>query len=270
MKLPPPAVRDTSCILISKKRLIAILGHLGFLGDSPDGLYLLSMIHSLWQEAHEYASENAGVGVVEDSKYHVVGKPDDGNDTTSSQNDDDEETNEARDLIELGTLKWILFGFPARQPSWWSQFCMPCGLTVAEKALQKSQNQKAQDEHPVKVSGMKRRHGELVRHDVLTCKLCITATGCQAVREEDQKQKAKDDSASAADSEEAAFAQAILPRQYNPSLSMDITAPASLLAPADDDSYVDTSSDSAVEISTISSLLHGEILLEKAEEKVRL
>ena len=182
MRMPKPIVRDTSCILISKKRLIAVLGHLGYFSDTVDGQYLLAMIHSLWQEAHEYASGNVGGAAAADNdnyKYNTIGKPEDGNETTSSRNDDDEDSSEGRDLIELGTLKWILYGFPARQPSWWPDFCLPCGSSAADKALTQRQNNKAQQEHPITVSGMKRRHGELVRHDVMTCKLCINATDWQ-------------------------------------------------------------------------------------------
>lgn len=178
MKMPPPIVRDTSCILISKKRLISVLMHLGYIDDSADGQNLLSMIHSLWQEAHEYTNGNLELTTTgsSESNYNAVGKrEEDNNDAELVENEGDDYVN---DLIQLGTLKWILYGFPSKQPSWFSSLCMPCGTTPAEKALQKRQDYRAQQEHPVVTSCMKRRHGELVRHDVMTCKLCRNATGC--------------------------------------------------------------------------------------------
>jgi len=273
MRMPKPIVRDTSCILISKKRLIAVLGHLGYFSDTVDGQYLLAMIHSLWQEAHEYASGNVGGAAAADNdnyKYNTIGKPEDGNETTSSRNDDDEDSSEGRDLIELGTLKWILYGFPARQPSWWPDFCLPCGSTAADKALTQRQNNKAQQEHPITVSGMKRRHGELVRHDVMTCKLCINATGCKFFEDEKRKDKGKekenDESTSSADfSEERSGSAGILPPQYRSTRSVDSST---AMDAADDDSYVDTTDDYSVEVTTITSMqVH---MLEKAEEKMKV
>lgn len=179
MKMPQPIVKDMSCILVSKKRLIAMLGHLGFLQDDADGHSLVSMIDALWQEAHDYtnglSSEVATAGS-NDSNYNAVEKSDE--EEASNGNTAKPGLEFVHDTVQLGTLKWILYGFPAKQPSWFSNYCMPCGgMTEAEKELEERQDSQAQQEHPVKTSRMKRRHGELVRHDVMTCNLCLNATG---------------------------------------------------------------------------------------------
>lgn len=254
MKLPAPIVRDTSCILVSKKRLISMLGHMGYMADT-DGQYLLSMIHSLWQEANDYASLSS-----DDVKFNAAGKPEDGNDTTSSRNDDDE-SDASYDLVELGTLKWILYGFPATQPAWWSSFCMPCGMTSSDKALQKRQNEKAQEEHPVQVSSMKRRHGELVRHDVVTCMLCRDATGCPEFQEQHGRQAGQNDAPSDEGEEQG------LSPGFHSSSPDNGTHANLLLEPADDVSCIYASDDSCVEVSALPTLLAVEHLV---EEKMRL
>jgi hypothetical protein len=251
MKLPPPAIRDTSCILISKKRLIVMLRHLGFLG-SADGPFLVTMIHALWREACEYDGNSDASTVVSSHKWkhNTVGKTEEnGHDTT----DDEEEAGDGSDLITLGTLKWILYGFPARQPSWFSQFCMPCGTTRSERTLDKRQGKDAQAEHPVQVSSMKRRHGELVRHDVMTCMLCRNSSGCPEAYEEES------DNQCHGGSDRLEFSSHYLPNDNGTS---DSTKPVLGFSgiPRDDDdsSFVTTSNDSAVEVSTMTSLLQGD------------
>jgi hypothetical protein len=248
MKLPPPAIRDTSCILISKKRLILMLSHLGYL-DSVDGPFLVNMIHSLWREAHEYDGN---------SNYNTVGKPEENDHDTM---DDEEEAGDGSDLVTLGTLKWILYGFPARQPSWFSQFCMPCGTTRSERTLDKRQGKKAQAEHPVQVSSMKRRHGELVRHDVMTCMLCKNAAGCPEAYEEES------DSQFEEGSDRLEFSSQYL-SNYNGTGDSTRPVPGDLRSLDDDDSsFVTTSNDSVVEVSTMTSLLRGDTYVDEEPEE---
>ena len=249
MKLPPPAIRDTSCIRISKKRLIVMLGHLGLL-DSVDGPYLVTMIDSLWQEAHEYDGNSDANTVTgsQESKYNGIGKPsENGHDTT----DDEEESGDGKDLISLGTLKWIIYGFPARQPSWFSRFCMPCRTTASERTLEKRQGKVAQAEHPVQVSSMKRRHGELIRHDVMTCMLCRNAAGCPESYEESDNQT--DDG-----SDRLEFSSHYLSHYNDTGDSIRPLPDFRGVSGGDDDSsLVTASNDSAVEVSTLTSLLRG-------------
>jgi hypothetical protein len=83
---------------------------------------------------------------------------------TLKRGDDD-----ATDQVELGVLRWMLYGVEAQQPSWFSKFCMPCGTT--QKAAKKR-------EHPIHNLKLRRTGGEFVRHDPLTCLLCRSAAGC--------------------------------------------------------------------------------------------
>ena len=250
MKIPAPIIKDMSCILVSKKRLISVLGHMGFLADA-DGQYLLSMIHALWRACYEYTNTSD----LDDLKLDVQ----DVNDTASSQNDD-EESDSNRDLVQLGTLKWILYGFPASQPKSWSSFCMPCGsTTAAEKALEKRQDKQAQEEHPVHVSSMKRRHGELVRHDVMTCMLCRGATGCSECAEQD---------AQGLQIARPALTDEEIPSDEDGD-SVDDTSPyKELVGQTDDVSGVYASDNSDVEVSALPATLLA--VEQRLEEKVRL
>ena len=262
MKLPAPIVKDMSCILVSKKRLISVLGHMGFLADT-DGQFLLSMIHALWQECYEYTTKNTSTDS-DDLKLEVQ----DVNDTASSQNDDEESDPVSRDMVQLGTLKWILYGFPASQPKSWSSFCMPCGTTAAEKALDKRQDAQAQEEHPVQVSSMKRRHGELVRHDVMTCKLCRGATGCSecSSEQQDEEQQGLQMAHPALTEEEVPSDE-----EGDDSRNNDTSAYKDLLGEqqvGDDVSGVYASDDSAVEVSALPATLLA--VEHRLEEKMRV
>lgn len=257
MKLPAPIVKDMSCILVSKKRLISVLGHMGFLADT-DGQSLLSMTHALWQECYEY-TKNTNTDL-DDLKLKVQ----DINDTASSQNDD-EESDMSRDLVQLGTLKWILYGFPASQPKSWSSFCMPCGTTAADKALDQRQDKQAQEEHPVQVSSMKRRHGELVRHDVMTCKVCRGATGCSDCSSE------HDNDEQGLQMAHPAFTEEEVPsdEEEDDSHNNDTSPYKDLMDEAGDDvSGVYASDDSAVEVSALPATLLA--VEHRLEEKMRV
>ena len=77
------------------------------------------------------------------------------------------------DEIELGILKWCLYGAEANQPSWFTKFCMLTSDEIPEP--------KERPAHPVEAMSMRRTNGELVRHDVLRCPLCRDATGCPKI-----------------------------------------------------------------------------------------
>lgn len=152
MELPPPVVGTSDRIRVSKKRLIAVLNQLGLLGEENDGRRLVAIIHQLWKEANECVAD------VSKNKYDV------------------ESTNEDEgDNVDLGMLKWIIYGLGANQPSWFSKYCMPC--SKEEVPFEPSQPSAAS------LSSMKRQRGELVRHDVFSCYLCQTAAGCPDVEE---------------------------------------------------------------------------------------
>lgn len=122
MKLPPPVFGTGDLIRISKKRLIAVLNQLGLLGGGNDGRRLVAMIQLLWKEANDCAAKTSSP-----TRYD-----------TESANDDDE--------VELGMLKWIVYGLASNQPSWFSKFCMPCSkpapVTEALEPSAASRNRK--------------------------------------------------------------------------------------------------------------------------------
>ena len=75
------------------------------------------------------------------------------------------------DECELGALKWVIYGIPAQQKSqsFFSKYCLPCS----------NRNDNDLPTNTTHTSTRMKRHGgELVRHDVFTCKLCRNATGC--------------------------------------------------------------------------------------------
>jgi hypothetical protein len=144
--MPPPLDHNSDKTLVSKKRLVCVLTRLGVINSSEEDVS--AMIDELWREANEYCSpkgyykENYGGTDVESDHWH--------------------------DEIEIGMLKWILYGVSANQPSWFSKiFCMPC--------YKVPDNRIVFPEHPG--SRMNQKSGDLVSHDVLSCYLCRNVTG---------------------------------------------------------------------------------------------
>jgi len=156
MKLPPPIDSNSDRILISMKRLTLVLGRLGLLHNPEWDISL--MVRELWKEANDFLSEQ--------------NRPSKGNSDVESAMTDE---------IELGILKWIIYGIAANQPSWFSKVCcMPCSQVPEEREF---------PEHPI--SKMKRKVGDLVSHDVLTCALCRTASGCMQFTTKKQESSKK-------------------------------------------------------------------------------
>jgi glyoxylase-like metal-dependent hydrolase (beta-lactamase superfamily II) len=149
MKLPPPIDSNSDRILVSINRLLLVLGRLGLLQTEDDD-DITHKVKQLWTEASAHIKD-------EDADTEWVGKWDE---------------------IELGVLKWTLYGVPSNQPSWFSKaFCMPCSNANKPRIY---------PEHPA--DHMKQKSGELVSHDVYTCLLCRNATGCMEVDGMDQEQ----------------------------------------------------------------------------------
>ena len=145
MKLPPPIDSNSDRILVSRQRLTTVLERLGLFHLEEGGDDIPAMIVQLWKEAREYKQDKSDVEI-------------DGNDE-----------------IELGILKWVLWGVPANQPSWFSKMCcMPCFKIPDPQTF---------PDHPAKT--MKKKAGDLVSHDVIRCLLCRNATGCVHVIEGD-------------------------------------------------------------------------------------
>ena len=149
MNLSPPESYNSDKILVSQKRLTLVLRRLGMI-QSPSGDDVSLMIHQLWKEANQ-----------------IYSQPDD----HTRQSSDPESMHSSstwHDEVDLGVLKWLMYGVPANQPSWMSQnFCSPCSNV--------SDYRYVFPDHPA--TKMNKKSGELVSHDVLTCLLCRDATG---------------------------------------------------------------------------------------------
>lgn len=153
MNLPPPIDSSSDKILVSRDRLVTVLSRLG-LTQSETGDDVSYMIQQLWKEAVKYV-------------------------VTGEEKNDNQKSGSIIDEIELGVLKWVLFGVPSNQPSWFSKICcMPCS-SVPEPATYP-------ENHPA--NSMKQKGGEMVSHDVYNCLLCRNATGC-LVLGQDQVEK---------------------------------------------------------------------------------
>jgi len=148
MKIPPPMDHNSDKILVSMKRLILVLTRLNF-SQTSDKEDISVIIKKLWKEANEYCNPKESTG--------------------NKDNNVDLESSHWRDEIEIGMLKWLMYGVSANQPSWFTKnCCMPCSSI--------SENQLVLLDHPA--SRMNKKSGDLVSHDVLTCYLCRNATGC--------------------------------------------------------------------------------------------
>jgi len=148
MKIPPPMDYNSDKIRVSMNRLILVLTRLG-LTETGEGEDVSIIIKKLWIEANEYCNpQECG------KSYNTV----------------DLESNHWHDKIELGMLKWLMYGVTANQPSWFSKvFCMPCGSDTSKSDV-------VFPEHPA--SAMTKKSGDLVSHDIVECFLCRNATGC--------------------------------------------------------------------------------------------
>lgn len=163
MKLPPPVNQSSDRIQISRDYLISVLQWLGLITPEGDGPRLIAMIYQLWREAHEDSSHD---GKIRKSNNY---------ETIDSEAD-------PLDIIELGDLKWTIYGVPRQQSLF--HYCMPC-----------SKPQRVDPHHPAFAAGMKPNGGEIVRHDIHTCPMCRLRAGCPYLPEEDRQQVLRVDKA---------------------------------------------------------------------------
>jgi glyoxylase-like metal-dependent hydrolase (beta-lactamase superfamily II) len=148
MNMPPPLDYNSDMTLVSESRLVTVLRRLKMLQTS-EGEDVSIMIKRLWEEANEYCSPQR---------------------KKVSYNHGDVESSHWHDQVEIGMLKWIMYGVSANQPSWFSKlFCMPCSNVPTEPFVF--------PDHPAQK--MNQRSGDLVSHDVLSCYLCRNATGSE-------------------------------------------------------------------------------------------
>ncbi|CAJ1952422.1 unnamed protein product [Cylindrotheca closterium] len=157
MKTAPPIDSNSDRILVSLQRLLLVLGRLGFL-QTDEGMDITYRVKQLFREA----------SVIMKQEF-------------------DAEMDETQDEIELGVLKWMLYGVEPTQPSCLAKTC--CMPFSSNKATQREFPQ-----HPA--VHFKKKVGELVSHDIYTCKICRHATGCfdvSSVDNPDEKPVESDD-----------------------------------------------------------------------------
>ena len=147
MNLPMPVRGSSDHILISKKRLIRVLKGLLLIRNDYEGRRLEAMIDQLWKEA----------------RWRLDGKPIHQLSLAENNVNHYDAVDLDKDEVELGTLKWLLYGIGAPP----SRFCLPCGTKVNP----------IDESHPAHAAGFKVHGGEMVRHDVFSCPLCHGATG---------------------------------------------------------------------------------------------
>lgn len=175
MKLHPPITTSSDCILVSKRRLVSVLYLLGLLDEERTGNLTVSIIQNLWKEAFTYTKTSSKYEDFEpeknssESSAELIRK--------SSPTHTDMESclgTEFDDEVTLGALKWVVYGIPVQKQSL-RQFCLPCSkVEVAETPS---------PDHPAGKSNWKIHTGELVRHDIRSCKLSQSATGYEILDE---------------------------------------------------------------------------------------
>ena len=149
MKMPSPMDYNSDKIRVSMKRLILVLTRLG-LTHTSEGDDVAMIIRKLWREVNEHYTNPKDCG----KTYNSV----------------DVEVFPWRDELDIGMLKWHMYGVSANQPSWFTKaFCMPCSPDTFKSDVKDEQ-------HPA--AAMTKKSGDLVSHDILECYLCRNATGC--------------------------------------------------------------------------------------------
>ena len=146
MNLPKPMTKSSDQIRISRKHLISVLQWLGLLSYENNGQFIVALIHQLWKETHE-------------------DKPRSRRGDKSSNYDTIDPEAAAQDVVELGDLKWQLYGVPRRQSTF--NYCMPC-----------AKPRRIDPNHPAHGARMQPHSGEIVRHDIMVCPICRTRAGC--------------------------------------------------------------------------------------------
>jgi hypothetical protein len=169
MRTSPP-VENPDRILISQKRLITVLRCLGIIDDTKD-CNMVGIIRLLWKEAridnHDLALSSAKL--VDTNAIY----PNPDNELSNHSAIDMESAMKVeQDEVELGLLKYALYGVTMNHPpSWKAKLCLPCGVKPTKSPH-------TSDPHPIKECAMEQSNGELVRHDIASCPMCKDVVGC--------------------------------------------------------------------------------------------
>jgi hypothetical protein len=126
LHLDAPHDSDFETIRIDQRRLIGVLHALGLLGDD-DGQQLVVVIQQLWRETLEYAAFTSS----NDSTCRIGEEP------RTDEDDKDVEKSALEegdgDYVELGDLKWVLYGIPRRPKPSFGSWCRPCRQAVDDR-----------------------------------------------------------------------------------------------------------------------------------------
>jgi len=162
MKLPPPVVSTSDRIRINKSRLVAVLHWLGLVEEENEkGKDIVAMISQLWKETREYSEKMSSFDADEDG---TVTYKTGGDVEVEIRNESDYE-------IQLGALRWMVYGIPQKPPSFLEKTCcVPCSSSPPLGPPSQP--------HPIEKSGLSKHSGELVRHDLFNCLLCHSMAGC--------------------------------------------------------------------------------------------
>lgn len=169
MNLPPP-VDGSDHILVSCCRLIDILGKLGLLENKrKDKVDLKEVIRLLWREAQSSDGNKHELSL--GSNYDATADVE-----TASNNND---------WVELGYLKWALYGAAMNQPSWFTKLCHPCGGGSKNGSGNGTRRPRGTQKAPK--TKMRVSNGELVGHDIKNCPMCKGLLGNLESEVEEEK-----------------------------------------------------------------------------------
>lgn len=169
MNLPRP-VDGSDHILVSCGRLIDILGKLGLLENKrKDKVDLKEVIRLLWREAQSSDGNKHELSL--GSNYDATA--------------DAETASKKNDWVELGYLKWALYGAAMNQPSWFTKLCHPCGGGSKNGSGNGTRRPRGTQKAPK--AKMRVSNGELVGHDIKNCPMCKGLLGNLESEAEEEK-----------------------------------------------------------------------------------
>ncbi|KAL7556933.1 hypothetical protein ACA910_005285 [Epithemia clementina (nom. ined.)] len=161
MNLPEPIVSSSDRIKISRSHLISVLQWLGLLTEEKNGRQTVAMIHQLWKET------------IEDSRTFSQMNMSPSYDAIDPEAD-------PQDIVELGDLKWQIYGVPRQQTKF--SYCLPCTKPT-----------RIDPNHPAARARMQPHSGEIVRHDIVSCPVCRTRAGCPHLYDSEVEQVEESD-----------------------------------------------------------------------------
>jgi hypothetical protein len=181
----------TDKVLISKTRLLRVLTVLGLIREESQFLRVSGMLDQLWKECREYLDAISSFDPSTSPTWRGGSSSAPLRTVTYDAVDVEVEIRTSvpsEDHVTLGALRWVAFGVPRAAPflSRWRS-CLPCSSRKTNKktaathpTISSPEEQglyKLHQSHPIHTCGLRQHSGELVRHEVQTCLLCVSMTG---------------------------------------------------------------------------------------------